>query len=80
MNNLPRLTTFTKICIRNMLPVNPHAVNMLPNTLKRKEKKKQNIQNIIKIIVKLRFDILFNYYLKSAYFEFSSIKGNAKNS
>ena len=47
---------------------------------KKEGKKKQNIQNIIKIIVKLRFDILFNYYLISAYFEFSSTKGNAKNS
>lgn len=33
-NYLPGLATFTQIYVRNMLSVNPHAVNVLPDTTK----------------------------------------------
>lgn len=33
-NYSPGLATFTQIYVRNMLSVNPHAVNVLPDTMK----------------------------------------------
>lgn len=38
-NYLPGLATFTQIYVRNMLSVNPHAVNVLPDTTKTPKQK-----------------------------------------
>lgn len=38
LNYSPWLTTFTQIYVRNMLPVNSHTVNVLPDTKKQNPK------------------------------------------